>query len=267
MNVVVVTGTGGMGMAVARRLGSGQQLVVADYAPDALARAADVLRGEGHVVHEVVTDVSDNDAVVALASAAAELGPITAVVHTAGVSPVQATSEQIVAVDVIGTAYLLDAFEAHARPGTVAVCIASMAGTLTTLPPEVERALATTPTSELATLPALDPASMEPGIAYGVAKRANQLRVQAASLAWGAKGGRVVSISPGVISTPMGQQELAGASGDMMRQMVAMSATKRLGTPDDIASAVAFLVSPAASFITGTDLLVDGGVIAALRSG
>jgi NAD(P)-dependent dehydrogenase (short-subunit alcohol dehydrogenase family) len=100
-----------------------------------------------------------------------------------------------------------------------------------------------------------------------MAKRANQLRVQTASLAWGARGARVNSISPGVIATPMGRQELEGASGAFMRSMVEASGTKRLGSPDDIAAAAAFLLSHEASFITGTDLLVDGGVVAAIRAG
>jgi NAD(P)-dependent dehydrogenase (short-subunit alcohol dehydrogenase family) len=165
---------------------------------------------------------------------------------------------------VIGTARVLDAFEPHVQPGTVAVCIASMAGTMTTLPPDVLRLLATTPTDQLHALAVLDPATMSPGSAYGIAKRANHVRVQAASIPWGRRGGRVVSISPGVISTPMGQAELAGPFGDSMRSMIEMSASQRIGTPDDIAATVEFLTSPAASFITGTDLLVDGGAIAAL---
>lgn len=265
-DVVVVTGTGGMGLAIARRLGGGHHLVLADVSADALRTTAELLRGEGHWVHEALTDVSDAAAVTALADGAAALGPVAAVVHTAGVSPTQASSERIVAVDVVGTALILDAFGAVAGPGTVGVCIASMAGSMHRAPQDVEVAFATTPTAELASLPALDPAAMDPGTAYSVAKRANQVRVQAAATAWGAKGARVVSVSPGIISTPMGQQELAGANGDGMRTMIEMSGTKRLGTPDDIAAAVEFLVSPAASFITGTDLLVDGGAVAALRT-
>lgn len=264
-DVVVVTGTGGMGAAIARRLGSGRHLVLADNARDALTRTAELLRGEGHSVHDVPTEISDAEAVAALAQAAVELGPLAAVVHTAGVSPVGATAEQVVRVDIVGTAHILEAFEPHAQNGTVAVCIASMAGSLTSLPPDVEYALATTPTAQLADLPVLARATMEPAAAYGMAKRANQLRVQAAAVAWGAKGARVVSISPGIISTPMGQQELAGPSGETMRRMIEVSGSKRLGTPDDVASVVAFLVSPAASFITGTDILVDGGVVSGLR--
>jgi NAD(P)-dependent dehydrogenase (short-subunit alcohol dehydrogenase family) len=262
--VVVVTGAGGMGVAVCRRIGSGRTVVLADYDEAALGRVAEQLRNEGHAIREAPTDVSDEASVTALAGVAADAGVFRALVHTAGVSPVQATPERIVDVDVVGTALVLDAFEALAGPGSVAVCIASMAGTMTRLPPDVETLLATTPTSELRALPALAPTALDAGAAYGIAKRANQLRVQAASIRWGARGARVVSISPGIISTPMGQQELGGPSGDFMRDMVRRSGTGRVGTPDDIAAAVAFLVSADASFITGTDLLVDGGVIAAL---
>ena len=253
-----------MGEAVARRLGGGRAVVLADFSDAQLERVTAVLRGDGYDVHPVRVDVSSASDVTMLAETAAALGTIRCVVHTAGVSPVQATTQQIVDIDVIGTARVLDAFEPHVQPGTVAVCIASMAGTMTTLAPDVLKLLALTPTDELAALPVLDPESMIPGIAYGVAKRANHVRVQAASIPWGRRGGRVVSISPGVISTPMGQAELSGPFGDGMRTMIEMSGTGRIGTPDDIAAAVEFLASPAASFITGTDLLVDGGVIAAL---
>jgi NAD(P)-dependent dehydrogenase (short-subunit alcohol dehydrogenase family) len=228
--VVVVTGTGGMGMAIARRLGTGRQVVLADFDEASLERVAAVLRGEGHDVTEVRVDVAEAESVAHLAGVASGLGPIRCVVHTAGVSPVQATPERIVHVDVIGTAQLLDAFLPHVGPGTVAVCIASMAGTMTPLPADVEHLLASTPTAELVGLAVLDPATMDSSSAYGIAKRANQVRVQAASLPWGANGGRVVSISPGIISTPMGQQELAGPSGDMMRGMIAMSASPELSS-------------------------------------
>jgi NAD(P)-dependent dehydrogenase (short-subunit alcohol dehydrogenase family) len=264
--VVVVTGTGGMGEAAARRLGTGRALVLADAAESQLARTCARLTDAGHDVHAVRTDVSDAADVAALATAAAALGAIRAVVHTAGVSPVQATPEQIVAVDVIGTALVLDAFEPYVEAGTVAVCIASMAGTMTQLDAATLSTLATTPTAELSALAVLDPTATEAGTAYGLAKRANQARVEAASVVWGRRGGRVVSVSPGVIATPMGRAELAGPFGDVMRTMVATSGTQRLGTADDIAAVVEFLVSPAASFITGTDILVDGGVVAGMRT-
>lgn len=261
----MVTGAGGMGAAAARRLGPGRQLVLADRAEDLLGNVAASLRSEGHAVHALPTDVSCQADVERLASTAAGLGPVVAVVHTAGVSPVQASADRVIAVDVLGTAHLLDVFLEHATPGMVVVCVASMAGAMVPQPPEVERALALTPTAELAALPVLDPNGLVPELAYPLAKRANQLRVEAAATAYGRRGARVVSVSPGVISTPMGQAELEGPSGEVMRGLVQASGTGRLGTPDDIAGVVAFLVSPTASFITGTDVLVDGGAVAAMR--
>jgi NAD(P)-dependent dehydrogenase (short-subunit alcohol dehydrogenase family) len=121
---------------------------------------------------------------------------------------------------------------------------------------------------ELAALPFRGPGAVaDPTSAYGLAKRANHLRVQAASSTWGARGARINSISPGVISTPMGRQELDSAHGTVMKGLVDASPTRRLGTPDDVAAAAAFLLGSESSFVTGTDLLVDGGVVAALRSG
>ncbi len=263
--VLVVTGAGGMGLAVVHRLGRGRAVVLADVRDTQLTAVADELRADGYDIHAHRTDVSSAAEVGQLATAAADLGTVRTLVHTAGLSPVQATPEQIVAVDVVGTALVLDAFEALVEPGTVAVCIASMAGTMMDLAPDVLQLLATTPTDQLASLPVLDPSTLDEGSAYAIAKRANQVRVQAASVAWGRRGGRVVSVSPGIISTGMGAAELAGPSGDFMRDMIKNSGTGRIGTPDDIAAAVEFLAGPGASFITGTDVLVDGGAIAALR--
>ncbi len=268
--VLVVIGVGGMGEVIARRLGAGRKMLLADFNAQLLEAAATKLRGEGYAITTAAVDVSVRESVAALAATAAGLGPVTDVVHTAGLSPVQASVEAILAVDLLGVAHMLDEFGAVIAPGGAGVVIASMAGTMAAgqLPPEAEGALALTPADQLLSLPFLSSAAVpNPGAAYGLAKRAAQLRVQAASLAWGNRGARVNSISPGVISTPMGQAELSGESGEMMRAMIAVSGTGRIGTPSDIAEAAAFLLGPSASFVTGTDLLADGGVVAALRSG
>ena len=267
-DVVVVIGVGGMGQAIARRLGSGREVVLADFDPEALGAAADLLQGAGQRVTTRSVDVSDAASVASLADAAADLGRVTHVAHTAGLSPVQASTEAILRVDLLGAALVLDEFARVVAPGGAGVVVASMAAHMSgELPAEREKALASTPTRELLQLPFLEPGAVgDPGSAYALAKRANVLRVQASAAAWGERGARVNSISPGVISTPMGQQELAGETGEQMRAMVGMSATKRLGTPEDIAAAAAFLLDPGSGFITGTDLLVDGGVVPAVRA-
>jgi NAD(P)-dependent dehydrogenase (short-subunit alcohol dehydrogenase family) len=267
-DVVVVIGVGGMGRAIARRLGSGRAVVLADVSEQALG-VADVLRDEGHDVTQARVDVTDRASVAAVAETAAALGRVTHVVHTAGLSPVQASSEAILRVDLLGVAIVLDEFGRVVAPGGAGLVIASMAGHLSIrLPADQEKALASTPTDELLALPFLaSDAVGVPGFAYSVAKRANVLRVQAAAGPWGERGARINSISPGIISTSMSQQELASESGDQMRMLLGLSPVKRLGTPDDIAAAAEFLLDPrAASFVTGTDLLVDGGAVAAVRA-
>lgn len=266
IDVLVVIGVGGMGLAIARRLGAGRTVLLADFDETTLTTAATTLHGEGHEVKTQVVDVSDHSSVAALADLAAGLGRVTHVAHTAGVSPEQAPIEAVLKVDLLGVALVLDEFARVIAPRGAGVVIASMAGHMGALPPEQEKALAVTPAAELLDLSFLASETLgHPGIAYTVAKRGNAVRVQAAAAAWGKRGARINSISPGVISTPMGRQELSGESGQRMQGMVNMSATGRLGTPDDIAGAAAFLLDPQAGFITGTDLLVDGGVVAAVR--
>ncbi|NKQ52884.1 SDR family oxidoreductase [Amycolatopsis sp. K13G38] len=268
-DVVVIIGVGGMGLAIARRMGSGRAVLLADFNEETLTGAAGALLAEGHDVTAQQVDVSAAESVAALAKTADGLGRVTALAHTAGLSPVQAPAEAILRVDLLGAALVLDAFTPVVAPGGAAVVIASMAGHLAAaLPPEQERALASTPAAELLALPFLGPDVVrDPGTAYGVAKRANTVRVQMAAATWGERGARVNSISPGIVSTPMGAQELAGQSGGYIRAMTEKSGVRRLGTPDDIAAAAQFLLSDQATFITGADLLVDGGVVAAVRSG
>ena len=267
--VLVIIGAGGMGLAVARRLGAGRTVLLADIGEDALKAAERTLSDEGLTVATQVVDVTSTASVQYLARTAQAAGEVDQVVHTAGLSPVQAPAQAILKVDLLGVALVLDAFAPVIATGGAGVVIASMAGHIAAaLTPEQENALAGTPADQLLQLPFLSPDTVtDPAAAYGIAKRANHVRVAAASTAWGERGARLNSISPGVISTPMGQQELAGQAGQLIRALVDASGTGRLGTPGDIAAATAFLLGPDASFITGTDLLVDGGVVAAVKSG
>jgi NAD(P)-dependent dehydrogenase (short-subunit alcohol dehydrogenase family) len=267
--VMVIVGGGAMGTAAVRRGGSGCHVVLGDVNADAMHSQADGLRSDGFEVTTRQTDVSDAASVSALAELAASLGPVQAVVHTAGVSPVQASAERVLNVDLVGVAHMLEAFGSVVSAGSAAVVIASMAGHLgPPLTPDDEAALRSAAPHQLFELSAVrDAANGDPGLAYAFAKRAVSILVAAASVPWGRRGARVNAISPGVIATPMGRAELDSANGEFMRMLVDASGTGRYGTPDDIAAVAEFLLSPAASFVTGTDLLVDGGAVAALRSG
>jgi NAD(P)-dependent dehydrogenase (short-subunit alcohol dehydrogenase family) len=266
--VVVVIGAGGIGQAIARRQGSGKTVLLADRNEDTLGAATQALASAGHTVTTRPVDVSSRESVRALAQAAAELGDVTQVVHTAGVSPVQAPPAAILAVDLLGVALVLEEFGRVIAPGGAGVVISSMAGHMQ--PPldlEQEHALAQTPTDQLLELSFLDAETLpNSGAAYALSKRANHLRVQSAAVLWGDRGARVNSISPGIILTPLAQEEMASEGGPAYRSMIETSAAGRVGTADEIATAASYLLGTEAGFITGSDLLIDGGVIAALRA-
>lgn len=266
--VLVVTGVGGMGKSIARRLGVGRTVLLADFNEKILASAAEELRADGFSVESQKVDVSDPSSVEALALTATKLGTVTALAHTAGLSPMQASVQAILAVDLVGTGLILEIFADVIAADGAGIVIASMAGhQARTLTAEQKQALATTPALKLTSLPFAAPEAMrDTNEAYAFAKQVNLLQVQAASIIWGTRGARINTISPGVISTPMGQQELAGPNGEVIRKMVDTSSMGLLGTPEDITDAAAFLLGPSSSFVTGTDLLVDGGVIAAFKS-
>ncbi|WP_406355980.1 SDR family oxidoreductase [Streptomyces sp. NBC_00658] len=264
-DVVVVTGAGGMGAAIARRLGSGRTLILADASRGQLDRSVGALRDEGYEARGVLTDVSDRGSVEGLAETAYGEGRLTAVVHTAGVSPATGTAKKILDVDLVGTAHVIDVFEKVASHGMSLVCVSSMAGHYASLSGADEAALATTPTEELLGLDVVTAIGDDAQSAYIVSKRANHLRVQAAALAWNLRGARVNSVSPGVISTAMAKAEAESPSGEHMLKMLDACGAGRTGTPGEIAEVVAFLVGPGAPYITGTDLLVDGGQAAWIR--
>ncbi|HEY3670601.1 MAG TPA: SDR family oxidoreductase [Acidimicrobiia bacterium] len=264
MDVVVVTGVGGMGVACGRRLGSGAHLVFADFDADKLGAVVEEFTVDGFAVTGQHVDVSDRASVDALVDVVRDLGPLRTLVHTAGLSPTQATGARVLEVDMLGTDHVLTAFFDLVVEGTAAVCIASMAGHMATFPPELERALTVAPTDGLMDL--LGDIDLDDfGATYSLAKRVNHLRVEQAAVTWGQRGGRVVSISPGIISTPMGRQEIEEGAGEQMQGMLAISPVPRIGTAEDIAAAAQWLASPQASFVSGCDVRVDGGVTAAVR--
>lgn len=268
-DVVVVIGAGGIGLAIAKRQGAGKTILLADVNETVLANGEAELRNASYNVETKLVDVTSRASVHALAAKAASLGRVSQVINTAGVSPNMAPVSRILEVDLYGSALVFDAFGEVIAPGGAGLVVSSMAGhMLPALTPEQDHALAFTPTEELLDLPFLkEDAIPNTLVAYMMAKRANALRVQACAVSWGERGARVNAISPGVIMTPLARHELESEIGDIYRAMVDASAAKRMAPPDEIAAAAAFLLGPDGGFITGSDLLIDGGVVAAMRAG
>jgi NAD(P)-dependent dehydrogenase (short-subunit alcohol dehydrogenase family) len=267
--IVVVVGAGGIGLAIARRQGFGKTVLLADSNEKTLNDAAEAMRNGGYSVETHPVDVCLRGSVQALAAKASALGSVIQVVNTAGLSPNMAPIERILRVDLYGAAVVFDEFGEVIAPGGAGLIISSMAGyMMPALPWEQDQALIKTPTDELLELPFLQ-SDVVPNsvVAYMLAKRANHLRVQASSITWGERGARVNSMSPGIIVTPLAQHELNSEIGDMYRAMVSASPSRRMAPPEEIATAASFLLGPDAGFITGSDLLIDGGVIAAMRTG
>jgi len=264
-NVIVVIGSGQIGQAIARRVGVSKHVLLADMRPDNANAAAEVLGNAGYEVSIAPVDASSRESVHALVERATDLGDVTGLIHAAGVSPTQASPATILKVDLYGTALVLEEFGNVIARGGAGVVIASQSGHR--LPPltiEQNKALATTPVEDLLGLPFLQPDQVMDSLhAYQLAKRGNSLRVMAEAVRWGKRGARVNTISPGIIITPLAKDELTGPRGDGYRRMIEVSAAGRAGTPDEVGTVAALLMGPDGGFITGSDILMDGGVTAA----
>jgi len=262
--VIVVIGAGQIGQAIARRVGAGKRVLLADLREDNAKAAADVFADAGFEVSTAAVDVSSRKSVHALVDAATARGDVTGVIHAAGVSPSQAPVEAILAVDLYGTALVLEEFGNVIAPGGAGVVIASQSGhRLGALTAEQDAALATTPTDELLSLPMLQPDQIKDTLhAYQLAKRGNSLRVMAEAVRWAKRQARVNTISPGIIITPLARDELTGPRGEGYRRMIELAPVHRAGTPDEVGTVGALLMGADGAFITGSDILMDGGVTA-----
>ncbi len=262
--VIVVIGAGSIGQAIARRVSAGKHIVLADLRQDNADAAADVLANAGFEISPATVDVSSRQSVHALVDTATKLGEVTGLIHAAGVSPSQASPETILAVDLYGTAVVLEEFGNVIARGGAGVVIASQSGhRLGALTAEQDVALATTPADELLRLSMLQPDQVTDSLhAYQLAKRGNALRVMAEAVRWGKRGARINTISPGIIMTPLAHDELTGPRGEGYRRMIELSPAGRAGTPDEVGSVGALLMGNDGAFINGSDFLMDGGVTA-----
>jgi NAD(P)-dependent dehydrogenase (short-subunit alcohol dehydrogenase family) len=262
--VVVVIGAGSIGQAIARRVSAGKHVVLADLHSGNADAAAAVMRNAGYDVTTTIVDVSSRESVHALVGTATGLGDITGLIHAAGISPSQASPAAILAVDLYGTAIVLEEFGNVIARGGSGVVIASQSGhRLGALTPDQNTALATTPADELLKLPMLRPDQVTDSLnAYQLAKRGNSLRVMAEAVRWGKRGARINTISPGIIYTPLAVDELSGPRGEGYRRMIEVCPAGRGGTPDEVGTLAALLMGQDGAFITGSDFLIDGGVTA-----
>ncbi len=267
--LAIITGAcGGMGGAISRSLGREMRLVLTDTNAEILSAEADVLRQAGFDVQLALRcDVSETADLQNLWRGCQSFGPLGALVHTAGLSPALAEADRIIAVNLRATAQLLDTFLALAAPGSVAICVASMAAYLCPADASLDDVL-DNPTDaalleKLRNIAAKLPAGMrsdgiEPHLAYAMSKRGVIRMCEQRSAQWAQHGARLISLSPGMIDTPMGRKEVA--QNAKAAELLEATPMRRWGSPADIAQAVSFLCSADASFITGCDIRIDGGL-------
>lgn len=263
-NVVLWTGAGQIGMAIARRVGYGKKIVVGDKKLANARAIAKIMNEAGFDVTAVETDISSRESILSLIAEGQKYGQISMLINSAGVSPSQAPVEAILKVDLYGTAVLLEEVGKVIMPGGVGVTISSQSGhRMPALTPKEDELLATTPTEELLSLGLLQPQNIRDTLhAYQLAKRCNEKRVMAESVKWGERGARVNSISPGIIVTPLAIDEFNGIRGDFYKNMFAKCPAGRPGTADEVANVAELLMSEKGAFITGVDFLIDGGATA-----
>lgn len=263
-DVMILTGAGQIGMAIARRMGYGKKIIIGDKNFKNAKNIETIMNNAGFDVEAIEIDISSRMSILNLISEAKKHGDITMFVNAAGVSPSQASIETILKVDLYGTAVLLEEVGKVIKEGGVGITISSQSGhRMPALSVEVDEQLAITPTEELLKLEVLKVNNIKDTLhAYQMAKRCNVKRVMAEAVNWGRRGARINSISPGIIVTPLSIDEFNGPRGDFYKNMFAKCPAGRPGTADEVANVAELLMSPQGAFITGSDFLIDGGATA-----
>ena len=263
-DVVLLTGAGQIGMAIARRIGYGKKIIIGDKSIGNAQTVSKILTEAGFDTEAYECDISSRDSIKNLIDNALEFGEITRFINAAGVSPSQAPIEVILKVDLYGTAVLLEEVGKVIKEEGTGVIISSQSGhRMKQLGAVIDEQLATTPTEELLDLEVLQVENIDDTLhAYQLAKRCNVKRVMYEACRWGEKGARINSISPGIIVTPLAIDEFNGPRGDFYKNMFANCPSKRPGTADEVATVAELLLENQGSFITGSDILIDGGATA-----
>ena len=264
-DVILLTGAGQIGLAIARRMGHGKKIVVSDKNINNAQTVTKIMTEAGFDAVAVEADISSRKSILNMIAAAQKYGEIAMLINAAGVSPSQASVETILKVDLYGTAVLLEEVGKVIKAGGTGVTISSQSGhRMAALGAETDEQLAVTPAEELLQLEVLKPANIKDTLhAYQMAKRCNVKRVMAEAIKWGVKGARINSISPGIIVTPLALDEFNGPRGEFYKNIVTKYPAGRPGTADEVANVAELLLSQQGAFITGADFLIDGGATAA----
>ena len=260
--VCVLLGTGSIGQAIIRRTGAGKHLVLADLRIENAEKAAKILDDAGFETSAISVNLGSRDDILRLIEHSQKFGAVKYLVNAAGVSPSQASVKDILRVDLYGTAVLLEEFGKIIADGGSGVVISSQSGhRLGALTEEQNTQLATSTTEELLTLPFIT-AITDTLKAYQYSKRCNVLRVMYEASRWSKRGATINSISPGIIITPLANDELHGPRGEGYRKMLRLCPAGRAGTPDEVGDLAAFLMGDKGRWISGSDFLIDGGTTA-----
>jgi NAD(P)-dependent dehydrogenase (short-subunit alcohol dehydrogenase family) len=263
-DVLILTGAGQIGMAIARRVGYGKKIVVGDKSLKNAEVVAKTMNDAGFDVAPIEMDLSSKESILNLIAEGQKYGDISMLVNAAGVSPSQAPIEAILKVDLYGTAVLLEEVGKVIKSGGVGVTISSQSGwRMPALTSKEDELLATTPTDELLKLDILQPENIRDTLhAYQLAKRCNEKRVMAEAVKWGMRGARLNDIAPGIIVTPLAIDEFNGPRGGFYKNMFAKCPAGRPGTADEVANVAELLMGPSGAFISGSTILIDGGATA-----
>ena len=263
-NVMLLTGAGQIGMAIARRMGAGMKIVVGDKKVENAQAVARTMNEAGFDAVSMEMDLSSRGSIKALIREGQKYGEIRMLVNAAGVSPSQAPIEAILKVDLYGTAVLLEEVGRVIAEGGVGVTISSQSGwRMPALTAEQDELLATAPTEELLKLDFLQSENIRDTLhAYQMAKRCNEKRVMAQAVEWGRRGARLNAIAPGIIVTPLALDEFNGPRGNFYKNMFANCPAGRPGTADEVANVAELLMSGKGAFISGSTFLIDGGATA-----
>ena len=262
--VMILTGAGQIGMAIARRMGYGMKIVIGDKKLENAESISKTMNEAGFDTVPVEMDLASRESIMKLIEKAQSFGEVSMLVNAAGVSPSQAPVEAILKADLYGTAVLLEEVGKIIKKSGVGVTISSQSGwRMPALTAEEDELLATAPTEELLNLSLLQSENIRDTLhAYQIAKRCNEKRVMAEAVKWGQRGARLNAIAPGIVVTPLALDEFNGPRGDFYKNMFANCPAGRPGTADEIANVAELLMCDKGAFITGSTFLIDGGATA-----